>query len=158
MACADFCRAEDSRFNRVTHFSKVSPDGLETEGDVAKYVFSEENRGGALAEDAPDMRPEVAGVLIAEAFSGLAERLARVPGREDTHLSAPRAAVKGDKVRPDRRVIQGLFVHPGHESGRSVCVSLDPANSSIFRYGERQTEFEPSRSCGKGDSCTMFGM
>ena len=127
----DLCRAKDSRFNLVTHFSKVFPDGLEAEGDVARYVFSKEERGSALAEDAPDVRPEVAGVFFPESFSGLAEGLTRVSCREDIHFSTPRLAVKGDKIRPDRRCIQGLFFHPGHESGRSVCVSLDPANSSV---------------------------
>ncbi len=133
---ADLCRAKDSRFNLVTHSEKVFPDVFEPEADMPENVFSEQERRLYFSEDSADVRPQVARVFLTEAFSGLTERLTWVSGSEEIHLSTPRPAVEGDKVRPDRRFIQGRVFHPGHESGRGVCVPLDEANSSIFRYCE----------------------
>lgn len=154
----DFCRAKDACFNLVTHCEKVAADAFEAEGDMPEDVFREQERCLHLSEDSADMRPQVARVLVSEAFSGLAERLTGISGSEDIHFAAPRLAVKGDKVRPDRRFIQGRVFHPGHESGRGVCVSFDEANSSIFMYCERNAKFEPSGSCGKGDAAKCLGM
>ena len=133
---ADFCRCKDACLNLVTHCEKVFSDVFEAEADVSEDVFSEEERRLYLSEDSADVRPQMARVFLAEALSTIAERLAWITGSEEIHSSAPRSAVEGDKVRPDRRFIQGRVFHPGHESGRGVGVSLDEANSSIVRYSE----------------------
>ena len=89
------------------------------------------------------------------AWAGGAERLAGVSGRKNIHLTAPRAAVEGGNVRPDRRLIQSRVFHPRHESG--VCVPLAPANSSVSRQGKRNSKLKPAGSGGKGDSRILLG-
>ena len=159
VAGAHFRRAEDSRLNRKAHCSKVPVYAVEAEGEVPEHIFREEERGSAFGKDSPHLRPEVARVFLPKPFSRLAERLAGVAGSEHIHFSMPRAAVKGGKVRPDRRVIQGLVRHPGHESGRGIGVSLDETNSSISGQGQGHAEFKASGSGGQGDSVkTLLGM
>lgn len=125
---------------------------------MSEDVLGDEHRGGRLPEDAGDFGPEVPGVFGATAQSGCAEWLARVTGSEDIHLATPRSAVEGAQVRPDRRVIQRRVLHPGHESGRSVCVALDPANSAVSGQQQMQSEFESPCSCAEGDAVTVSGM
>jgi len=79
---ADFCRAEQTRRRRVTQFPKLSQDGFQAEGDVARNVFEEHPCGAAFCDDAGDIGPEVAGISGPAALSGRAERLARIPGED----------------------------------------------------------------------------
>ena len=60
---ADFCRREQTRRRRVAQVPKLSQDGFKAEGDVPCDVFEEDPCGAALADDAGDLRPEVAGVV-----------------------------------------------------------------------------------------------
>lgn len=155
--CADFGGAEDARLNSETHRLKVSEDCIESETDMAKHVFREQERRAALVEDASYMRPEMPGVVGASSFPRLAKRLTGISCRDDIHLATPSSAIKGGKVRPDRRFIQRLVFHPGHESGRSICVPLNPTNSSVSWYCERQPQFKPSGSGAQGDAIKCFG-
>jgi len=125
---------------------------------VAENVFGEEQWGPCFGEDAGHVRPEVSGIGSSELFPGGTERLAGVSGSEDIHSATPRAAVEGGKVRPDRSLIQGLVFHPGHESGRGVCVPLDPTNSSVFGNRDMQPEFQSADSGAKGDPVNSFGI
>jgi hypothetical protein len=115
-------------------------------------VLEEEELRLDFACDARDFGPEMAGIVLAAFSSCAGERLAGIAGRDETNLATPRAAVEGSKVRPDRRVIQGLVCHPRHESGRSECVPLDIANSSISGFGQMQAELEPADTGAEGDS------
>ena len=119
---------------------------------MAGDVFEEDAPRLTLADDPRDLGPEVAGVLGAEAFARVAERLARIARREDIHKAAPRAAVEGGKVIPQRRLTQGLVFHPGHEGGRGESVSLDVTNSAVAGLGDVQTEFEPAPARAERES------
>ena len=72
------------------------------------------------------------------------ERLARIASSDDVHRAAPRAAVEGGNVVPDRRRIQGRVFHPRHEDGRGVGVPLDMTHSAISGACEVQSEVEPA--------------
>ncbi len=91
-------------------------------------------------------------VVGAPALAGCAERLARIARREDIHEAAPRPALEGGNVIPDRRFRQGLVFHPGHESGRGVSVSLDVTNSSVSGLGDMEPEFEAAASGAEGQA------
>lgn len=58
------------------------------------------------------------------------------------NAAAPRSAVEGSKVAPDRRLTQGLVRHPSHESGRCVTFPLDETHSSIPGLGDVEPEVE----------------
>lgn len=97
-----------------------------------------------LAHDAGDVGPEVSGVFLSELASGDGERLARIAAMDDIHRAAPRSAVEGGKVVPDRRAIQGRVFHPRHERGRRVGFPLNVTHSSVSGVGEVQSEVESS--------------
>jgi len=82
-------------------------------------------------DDAGDVRPEVAGVFVAELSSGNGKRLARIAAMDDIHQAAPRSVVESGNVVPDRRAIQSLVFHPRHERGRSIGFPLNVTHSSI---------------------------
>ena len=88
--------------------------------------------------------PEVPRVLRAPALARDGERLARIARSDDVHRAAPRAAVEGGNIVPDRRRIQGRVFHPRHEDGRGVGVPLDVTHSTISWAREMQPEVEPA--------------
>lgn len=116
---------------------------------MAFDVFEKAPFGIEFFGNSPDMRPEVARVVFALAPTGKAEGLAGISGSEDMNLSAPRRAVEGGNVIPDRSLIQGLVFHPCHESGRREGFPLDVTNSSVFWFCNVEAEFEATDAGAK---------
>lgn len=116
-------------------------------------VFEEAPFGLHLADDPADMRPEVAGIVLAASAPCEAEGLAGIAGSDEMNAAAPWAAVEGGNVRPDRSLIQGLVFHPCHESGRREGFPLDVTNSSIGGLGDVQAEFEAADARAERDAC-----
>jgi hypothetical protein len=113
----------------------------------------EEDEGRCdLADDAGDMRPEVARVVRAPAFARDGERLARIARSDDVHRAAPRAAIEGGNVVPDNSLIQGRVFHPRHESGCGVGFPFDMAHSTIPGDGEDKPEIEPTCAGAEGEA------
>lgn len=139
---ADFRRREEARRKAVAHADQSSGDLGEAEAEMMGDVLEEHEGRLGLADDAGDMRPEVARVVRAPALACDRERLARIARSDDVHRAAPRAAVEGGNVVPDRRRIQGRVFHPRHEDGRGVGVPLDVTHSAISGECEVQPEVE----------------
>lgn len=128
---ADFRRREEARRKAVAHADQSSGDVGEPEAEMMGDVLEEDEGRFGLSDDPSDMRPEVARIVRAPALARDGERLARIARSDDIHRAAPRAAVKGGNVVPDRRSIQGRVFHPRHEDGRGVGVPLDMTQSAI---------------------------
>jgi hypothetical protein len=141
---ADFRRCEEACRNAVAHADQSSGDFGEAEAEMMGDVLEEHEGRLDLADDPRDMRPEVARVLCTPALSRDGERLARIARSDDVHRAAPRAAVEGSNVVPDRSVIQGRVLHPRHEDGCGVGVPLDVTHSAISGEREVQAELEPA--------------
>lgn len=109
-------------------------------------VLAKEDRGAGLFEDAGDLGPEPALVFGAKPLAGVALSLARVARSDDIHDAAPRSAVEGGNVVPDRSRRQGRLFHPGHEAGRGVGFPLDVTHSAISGLGDRDAEVETTAS------------
>src|SRR5438270_1958171 len=107
MRCADFLRCKESARNAITHCSQLIVDGSKTQHEVAGNVFEEDVFGLDFADDASDFRPEMARVFFGLPPACNAERLAWITGSEAIHAAAPRLAVEGAKVRPDRSRVEG---------------------------------------------------
>jgi len=105
-----------------------------------------------LAHDTGDVGPEVSGVFVAELASGDGKRLARIATMHDIHDAAPRSAVEGGKVVPDRRAIQGRAFHPRHERGRRIGFPLNVTHSSISGVGEMKSEVKTSSARAEGEA------
>lgn len=140
----DFRRREEACRNAVAHADQSSGDFGEAEAEMMGDILEEDEGWLALADDAGDMRPEVARILGAEALACNRERLARIARSDDVHRAAPRAAVEAGNVVPDRRWIQGRLFHPCHENGRGVGFPFDMAHSSISGHGDGEPEVEPA--------------
>lgn len=141
---ADFRRSEEARRKAVAHADQPSGDFGEAKAEMMGDVLEEDEGRFALADDPGDMGPEVARIVRAPALARDGERLARIARSDDVHRAAPRAAVEGSNVVPDRRAIQGRVFHPRHEDGRGVGVPLDVPHSTISGECEVQPEIEPA--------------
>ena len=153
---ADFCRAEQARFDCKAQRSKVPENRVGSQGHMPFDVFEEAPLGIKVSDDSPDVRPEVAGIVLALAPAGEAEGLAGISGSEDMNLSTPRRAVEGGNVIPDRSLIQGLVFHPCHESGRREGFPLDVTNSSIVWFCDVEAEFEAADAGAKRDAAEVI--
>lgn len=111
---------------------------LEEGGDV----LEEDDRGLDLPDDADEVRPEGALVVVASLVPCDGVRLAGEPRSDEIHDSTPRIAVKGCEIVPDRRLIQSLVRHPRHEDGRGESVPLAKAHGSISHVGEFESEVD----------------
>ncbi len=107
-------------------------------------ILEEDERWLHFADDAGDMGPEVARVVLTPALSRDRERLARITRSDDVHRAAPRAAVERGNVVPDNSLIQGRVFHPRHESGCGVGFPFDMAHSTISGDGDGEPEIEPA--------------
>ena len=146
---ADFRRREEARRNSVAQADQISGDLGKSEAQMMGDVLEEDEGRRDLADDARDMRPEVARVRSAEPPPCDRKWLARIARAEDVHRAAPRAAVEGSNVIPDRRRVQGRVFHPRHEHGRGVGFPLDVTHSAISGTGEDKPKVE-SADAGAG--------
>jgi len=152
VASASFSRREQARFCVIAQAAKASDDLGKSQIDMAFDVFGEDDARSDFGDDALDLGPEVAGIVLAAPLARVAERLAGITGREDMNAIAPRSAVEGSEIVPYRRRIQGRVTHPGHESGRGVSFPLDVTNSSISRLCDGDAEIETGIACAEGQA------
>ncbi len=141
---ADFRRSKETRRKAVAHADQSAGDFGEAEAEMMGDILEEDEGRLDLGDDAGDMRPEMARVVRTLALARDAERLAWISRSDDVHRAAPRAAIEGSNVVPDRRAIQGRVFHPRHESGRGVGFPFDMAHSSISGHGDGEPEVEPA--------------
>lgn len=151
-------RREDARRDLEAHSLQLVDDGLKAEGEVPDDVLEEDPSWSDLADDPRDFRPEVPRILLSPAMAGRAEGLAGIAGSDEMNAAAPRAAVEGSQVVPDRSRIQGLVRHPGHESGRCMGFPLDEAHGAISGLGDVQAEVEPGVAGAERQSSKVAGL
>ena len=149
---ADFRRREEACRKAVAHADQSAGDFGETEAEMMGDILEEDEGRLDLADDAGDMGPEVARVVRAPPLARDGERLARIARSDDVHRAAPRAAVEGGNVVPDRRAIQGRVFHPRHESGCGEGFPFDMAHSTISGDGDGEPEVEPARAGTEGEA------
>lgn len=132
---------------------KVPQHDIESSNGQGRDVLKERQRRDDLGEDPGDLRPEPPVVLGAAASAGAGEGLAGEAGSDEIHAAAPRAAIEGLDVVPDRSLIQALVFHPRHEDGRRKGVPLDIAHSPVAA-SEREAapELEPAGACAQSKS------
>ena len=152
VGCADFRRREEACRKAVAHADQSCGDFGKAEAEMMGDILEEDEGRLVLADDAGDMRPEVARVVRAPALARDRERLARIARSDDVHCAAPWAAVKGGNVVPDNSLIQGRVFHPRHESGCGEGFPFDMAHSTISGDGDGKPEIEPARAGAQGEA------
>ncbi|KAF0173146.1 MAG: Uncharacterized protein FD162_2024 [Rhodobacteraceae bacterium] len=149
---ADFRRREEACRKAVAHADQSAGDFGEAEAEMMGDILKEDEGRFDLADDAGDMRPEVAWVVDTPALARDRERLARIARSDDVHCAAPRSAVEGCNIVPDNSLIQGRVFHPRHESGCGEGFPFDMAHSTISGDGDGEPEVEPARAGTKGEA------
>ena len=149
---ADFRRREEACRKAVAHADQSCGDFGEAEAEMMGDIFEKDEGRFDLADDAGDMRPEVTRIVRSPALARHGERLARIARSDDVHRAAPRAAVEGSNVVPDRRLIQGRVFHPRHEDGCGVGFPFDMAHSTISGDGDGEPEVEPTCAGAEGEA------
>lgn len=158
VASANFSRREQARRCSIAHCLKAERDFGKSQIDVALNILREDDLRADLVDDAFDFWPEMAGISTGSASSSNTEWLAWVAGREDMNAVAPRVAIEGSQIVPYRRAIQGLVVHPRHESGRCMGFPLDETDSSISRFGKTDAELKSAVSGTERDTGELVGI
>ena len=148
----DFRRREEACRKLVAHADQSCGDLGETEAEMMGDILEEHEGRLDLADDAGDMRPEVARILTAKPSARHAEWLARIASSDDIHRATPRAAVEGSNVVPDNSLIQGRIFHPRHESGCGEGFPFDMAHSTISGDGDGEPEVEPACAGAEGEA------
>lgn len=144
-------RSHTTPFRIEPQSGKVSEHDVESSRSESCDVFNEHEPGSYLANDPSELAPESA-PLASDALplSCVADVLAGESASDAIHAAAPRAAIEGDNIVPDRRLLQGRVFHPRHESGRGVGFPLDVHHSATSGHGECDTEVESSSSSEEG--------
>ncbi len=153
---ADGCRGDNVVFRRPPARGQVVEDfgerGPAVDAKETRDVLDEQPSGAASDGDAPDLGPEPSGVVDAAALAGDAGALAGETCSDEIHRAAPRQRVEGGDVAPDRRRIQGLVFHPGHEDGRTVGLPLDNAHNAMPGSSVGDAEVEPADAGTEGEA------
>ena len=149
---ADFRRREEACRKAVAHADQSAGDFGEAQAEMMGDILEENEGRFDFADDAGDMRPEVARVVGTPAFARDREWLARITCSDDIHRAAPRSAVEGSNVVPDNSFIQGRVFHPRHEGGCGVGFPFDMAHSTISGNGDGESEVESARAGAEGQT------
>ena len=149
---ADLCRREQARRRRVAQSPKFSQDGLEAEGDMPGDVFEEGPFRAAFADDTGDFGPEVAGIVSATAFSGRAEGLAGIPGKDSIERAAEGTGVKAAQIGPDRGRGEISRALGGNEDGAGPVLPFDKGAGVIAGLGKHEAQIKASAACAEGQS------
>lgn len=154
----DFLRREETCRHAVAHAFQVANDVLEAKRYVACDVLEEDRDRLDFGDDSSDVGPQMPLVLLASTSACQREGLAGVASSDEIHSAAPRAAVEGREIVPDRCRIQGRFFHPRHEDGRRVGFPLDVAHSSASpSQGESDAKVEAADAGAEGEDAEVVG-
>lgn len=149
---ADFRRREEACRKAVAHADQSCGDFGEAEAEMMGDVLKKDEGRLDLADDAGDMRPEVARIGRAPALARDGERLARIARRDDVHHAAPWFAVEAGNVVPDRRAIQGRVFHPRHDNGCGEGFPFDIAHSTISGQCDSEPEVDSTSAGAEGQA------
>jgi hypothetical protein len=147
----DFLRAKESARNAVTHAFQFSGDFMEAESKMRVHVFEEDLLGLAFADDARDVRPEVARIFVGELLARTTERLARIARAEDVRLSAIGRPVEGFKVAPNVGSSQGAVLKTRNQLADNRDFPFHVHERANCSESERKSEVDASVSGAEGD-------
>lgn len=103
-------------------------------------------------DDAFDIRPEVARVVLAFSLSRLGKRLAWVSRKHGIDLAAPRARVEGFEVVPYGRCAHVSRALCGDEALPGVVFDFDVTGGGKARLGKLKTHVKSAAACTEGQA------
>ena len=115
-------------------------------------VLEEDPFGGAFADDAGDLGPEMAGITGAAAFAGGAEGLAGISGQNRVEGAAEGAGVEAAQIVPDRRRGEVARALGCDEHRPWPVLPLDKGAGVEAGLGEHEAQIEASAACAEAES------
>jgi hypothetical protein len=149
---ANFCRAEQTRRRRVAHVPKLSQHGFKAEGDVTGDVLEKHPCGAALADDAGDVGPQVAGIVGPATLSGGAEGLAGISGEDGIEGTAEWAGIEAAQIVPDRCRGEISRALGGNENRAGPVLPFNERAGVIAGLGEHEAQIKATAACTEGQS------
>ena len=138
-------RGEQTPLRIPPVLGKVGEDGGKPRSSEAWDVLNEKEGRAALPDDAAHGRPEPPLVGEAAALAGDAEGLAGDAASDEIHDAAPRSAVEGSKVIPDRRVVQATVRHARRQNAHGRGLPLHVSDGAGAPSGSQaKGEVEPA--------------
>ena len=119
---------------------------------MPRNVLKEDPFGLNLSDDPGDVRPKVAGVILAFSLSRCGKRLAWVSGKHGVTDAAPRSAVEGSHIVPDWSGGEVSGALCGDEDGSRVFFPLDEASGVEAWLCEHEAHIQASAACAEGKS------
>jgi hypothetical protein len=107
-------------------------------------VFQDDDPGSNFIDHPEEVFPKPSLILESSSLPGCAEWSTRDASSDAIHFAAPRLAVEGREIVPDRRAIQGLLAHPRQESGRRVAFPLNESHGSVAGPEDSEAKLESS--------------
>lgn len=150
-------RGETAPFRIEPELGKVGEDVREAVPNKSGDVLQEHVARSHVSNDPGNVWPDPSLIIDTSTFARCGEWLAREAGSDEIHSAAPRCAVEGREIVPDRCLIQGRLVHPGHECRRRVGVPLNVTHSSGGDSGESRDELEQSDAGAEVEGGGRFG-
>jgi hypothetical protein len=158
---ADGCRRDTVPFRIPPALRQVPEDFLEgaagADAEQAGHVLDEQPSSAELARDAPDVGPQPSIIVGAEPSAGDAGGLARESRSDEIHEAAPRAAVEGFQIVPDRRELQGAFDHSISDDGSRVGLPLDNNHKANGGQSKSDAALEAEDASAEGGDGSRFG-
>ena len=115
-------------------------------------VFDEDPFGAAFADDAGDVRPEVAGIVGPAALSGRAEGLAGVACEDGVERAAEGPGIEAAQIGPDRGRGEVSDALGGDEDRPWPVLPFDEGAGVIAGFGEHEAQIKASAACAEGQS------
>jgi hypothetical protein len=125
---------------------QVTDDSPESPSNERWAVFHERESWSNLANDAGHFSPQSTALAVdACALSGDADVLAGKPARNNVNTSAPRSAVKGANVIPNRERREHSVILSGEQNARGVGVVFNGAH--CLPSEQQAAEYSATSAC-----------
>jgi hypothetical protein len=151
MSCSDLGRRKHAPLRIEPELGQVPENSFQASNKEAWDVLQKDPPGLNVANDADNLRPDVAVVALAELLPGDAKRLTGESRSNEIHDSTPRASIEGSEVTPERSRIQGALFHTRRQDRGGIGFPLHVTDDAGGRLGESNAEFESSDAGAEGE-------
>lgn len=152
MGSANPGRAEYSDRTAIAQAFQCRDEHAELSVGVPRDVLAEDTQRPALRHHPDKLIDEEPVIGRAEPAPGDAVRLAGIAGSDEMNAAAPRAAVEGSKVRPDRRRMKPPALHRRDQSGSGAGFPLHVSDRAMSGFDKVDADVEPADACAHADA------
>jgi hypothetical protein len=112
--------------SHIPHRGKISNNSVESEKSKVWRVFNENVSWQNFADDSLKFTPQPRTRTVESSLRPIdGDVLARKPARNHVNNSAPRSAVKGANIIPDRERLENAFILSSAQYASGVGVDFD---------------------------------